>query len=419
VVTPIYPWPGLPSEGSFVHRQVRQLCGLGIDCRVIMFRPAPRGLPRLLQRLAWLRHGLRWLRWPRMLDGVRVDYVFYHSPLRRGSDLVPRAATAIGEHLRAHPELADVDVMYAHWLWPGGAVALALRERLPALQQVPVVAIARGSDVHGWLDAHPHCRGHAEHVLQSADLVLSNCRALEKRADALLPAKHLRVVPVVYNGVDTGYFRPSADPVSARRRLDLPSAGRLLLCCASVKRRKGMYELADAWERVAPDLPEWNLVVIGSWVEPAAVARLCAAGARTGGRVIVRGAVPPDEARDYMSACDGLVHPSHAEGVANATMEAMASALPVISTDVDGQVEIIEDGISGWLIPPHDVGALAEAILRLARNPADARRLGAAARQRMERRFESEHHARRLAGLLAGIARGSSAGADEQLSVAS
>ena len=400
ILTPIYPWPGLPSEGAFVHRQVQRLTRIGIDCRVIMFRPALRGLPPMLKGVTWLRHGLRWLTWPRAIDGVRVDYVFYHSPLRRGGDLVPRAVEGIREHLHANPELADVDVVYAHWLWPGGAVALALREQL----HVPIVAIARGSDVHGWLQAHPHCRGYVERVLRDADIVLANCEALARRARALVPGKQAPLLPVVYNGVNAAYFRPSADPVGLRRRLRLPETGRLLLCCVSVKRRKGVYELADAWERVAGELPDWNLVVIGPWIEPAAVARLCAAGARTGGRVSLRGAVPPADVRDYMQACDALVHPSHAEGVANATMEAMATGLPVISTHVDGQAELIEHGRSGLLISPHDTSALASAILRIARDPAEARRLGDAARQRVQRRFDAERHTRRLAGLLARVA---------------
>ena len=414
VITPIYPWPGLPSEGAFVHRQVRRLVRMGIECRVIMFRPAVRGLPRRLKGLTRLRHGLRWQEWPRTIDGVRVDYVFHHSPLRRGGDVVPRAAEAISEHLRANPELTDVDVVYAHWLWPGGAVALALREQLKA----PVVAIARGSDVHGWLQAHPHSRRHVEHVLRDADLVLANCRALAQRARALIPAKQVPAISVVYNGVDTTYFRPVTDPVAVRRRLGLPETGRLLLCCVSVKRRKGVYELAEAWERIAADLPDWRLVVAGPWIEPAAVTRLYTARSRTGGRVSVRGAVPPPQVREYMQACDALVHPSHAEGVANATMEAMAVALPVISTHVDGQPEIIEHGRSGLLVPPHDVDALAQAMVRIARNPAEAQRLGESARQRIQRRFESERHTRRLARMLSALAQ-RSAGEVADLSVAS
>lgn len=396
VITPIYPWPGLPSEGVFVHRQIRRLIQLGIDCRVIMFRPALRGLPRQLSSLTRLRYHPRWLWWPRSLDGVRVEYVFYKSSLRKGGDLVPRAAAAISSHLRMHPELADVDVVYAHWLWQGGAVALAIRDQL----SVPVVAIARGSDVHGWLHSQPHCRGHVARVLRDADVVLANCRALEQRARALVPAELAPAVPVVYNGCDTSEFCPPSDPAAVRRRLRLPEGQRLILCCVSVKRRKGAYELAEAWERVADKLPGWSLVVVGPWVEWRAVARLRAAGARTGGRVDLRGAVRADEVRDYMQACDALVHPSHAEGVANATLEAMATAMPVISTDVDGQTEIIDDGHTGWLIPPHDVVALADALLRLAQNQETAKRLGDAARQSVQRRFEAEDHTRRLADLL-------------------
>ena len=401
VVTPIYPWAGLPSEGIFVHRQVQRLVKAGVDCRVIMFRPAVRGLPHRLKALSWLRYHPRWTWWPPTLEGIRVDVVFYPTPLRRGSDLVPAAAQAVGRHLQSHPELRRVDVVYAHWLWQGGAVALAVRDQLSA----PVVAIARGSDVDAWLSVHPHCRPHVERVLRHADLVLANCHALRRRARSIDPDGVDPQIEVVYNGCDTSSFRPAADVAAIRRRLGIPTNDRIFLCCCNLKQRKGLLHLAEAWELVAAQPTPWRLIVIGAFSEAAVVDRLREAGRRTGMRVELRGVVSSEQVVEYMQACDALVHPSLAEGVANATLEAMSTGVPVISTDVDGQPEIIQDGRTGILVPPGDPRALADALLRVANRPAYARRLGAAARQRVLEHFDAEQHGRRLAAILERAAR--------------
>jgi glycosyltransferase involved in cell wall biosynthesis len=65
----------------------------------------------------------------------------------------------------------------------------------------------------------------------------------------------------------------------------------------------------------------------------------------------------------------------------NALLEAMATALPIVASRVDGNRELLEDRIHGWLVPPEDAAALAKAIERVLGDPEEARRRGAAARQ--------------------------------------
>ena len=72
---------------------------------------------------------------------------------------------------------------------------------------------------------------------------------------------------------------------------------------------------------------------------------------------------------------------SHSEGFSNAILEAMGMGLPVVATRVGGNIEMVEDGVSGYLVPPGDDPALGERLLALARDPALRRRMGEAGRR--------------------------------------
>ena len=81
-----------------------------------------------------------------------------------------------------------------------------------------------------------------------------------------------------------------------------------------------------------------------------------------------------------LSCCDLAVLPSHAEGLPNAVLKYLAAGLPTIASRVGGNVEIIQDGKTGLLVPPQDSSALAGAILQMPGDPALAAELGRNAR---------------------------------------
>lgn len=93
--------------------------------------------------------------------------------------------------------------------------------------------------------------------------------------------------------------------------------------------------------------------------------------------------------------------PTHADCLAVAVGEALASGLPVVTTSVGGQPEAVRDGGSGLIVPPGDVGALAEALQRLARDPELRRTMGHAARRTALERFDARTNARRLLDVVA------------------
>ena len=100
--------------------------------------------------------------------------------------------------------------------------------------------------------------------------------------------------------------------------------------------------------------------------------------------------------REYLSAADIFVLPSRSEGFSNAIVEAMAASLPVVATDVGGNAEAVRDGVSGFVVPSEDVGALAAAIGRLLADPLKARAMGAAGKILAAEKFTTDAMMRQI-----------------------
>ncbi|MFL6232363.1 MAG: glycosyltransferase family 4 protein [Thermoanaerobaculia bacterium] len=211
-------------------------------------------------------------------------------------------------------------------------------------------------------------------------------------------AEVCRLAPlrVVYDGFDLDRFlaRPVADPGAVRARYGLPETARVVACVGGIQRRKGQLDLVEAAALLARDFPGLVFVLAGGagdaeYLE-VLLERIAALG--LGDRFRLIGFEP--EVRDLLSVSAALVHPSHSEGFGLAILEAVAVGLPVVATRCGGPEEIIEDGVSGLLVPPQDPPALAAALRRVLGVPTAARLLGASAATRAARAFSLEATAR-------------------------
>lgn len=107
----------------------------------------------------------------------------------------------------------------------------------------------------------------------------------------------------------------------------------------------------------------------------------------------------PAEIPDILAGFDVFVQASNWEAFGIAIVEAMACGLPVVATNVEGVVDIIDDGVDGFLIPPKEPRALADRILRLLCHPELRRRIGAAARRKVEENFDIRDMADKMANI--------------------
>ena len=182
-----------------------------------------------------------------------------------------------------------------------------------------------------------------------------------------------------------------------RRELGLDETARLLLFCGTLDERKGLPELTVAWHEFAAAYPDWQLVMVGRATEQHLAERLKEKGH---GRVIFTGHVPQQQVLSYFQAADAYIQPSRLEGLANATMEAAAVGLPIITTDTCGQREVIQSGVNGWLVAPENPSALLAALQELAADEARAQKYGQAARDTIKQDFNPTTQAQELAGIL-------------------
>ncbi len=216
-------------------------------------------------------------------------------------------------------------------------------------------------------------------------------------AQGMQPAR----VVTLYNGVDCQRFQPRSSQGAIRAELGLSPEDFLVLTVGQIGLRKGQVVLGLAAPLLASRWPRIHYLLAGMRCsgkqesvdfEAAVIAGLQSVGA--GNHLHLLGY--REDVPELMNAADVLVHPAHQEPLGRVLLEAAASGLPIIATDVGGTKEILRDGESAMLIPPANPQALAIAIHRLAENPELRFQLAANARKRILEVFPIEAAARNL-----------------------
>jgi glycosyltransferase involved in cell wall biosynthesis len=195
------------------------------------------------------------------------------------------------------------------------------------------------------------------------------------------PARRLEVV---HNGLDLDSL-PAAGADGLRAELGIPEDAPLVGEIARLCDVKGQRELIAA----VAELPEAHLVLVGRDLEQggayAALLEREADRLGIGDRVVLAGY--RDDPHAVLAQLDVVALPSRTEGLPVVLLEALAHGRAVVATPVGGTPELVTDGVTGLLVPPGDPAALAAALRRLLDDPALARRLGEAGRERVARDF--------------------------------
>jgi glycosyltransferase involved in cell wall biosynthesis len=239
---------------------------------------------------------------------------------------------------------------------------------------------------HGRLsDAQPSLKRRAANVFFSkfADRVFTVSEDL--RQHLVQEGFSADAVGVIYNGIDVGARGNGSSSSTIREQFNVsPSA----LMVGSVGRLDAVKDLGTLLKAIADvrrNHPA-ELIIIGDGPERG---RLQAASVEYGLEHHVHFLGYRSDARDWLAACDVYVNTSISEGISLTILEAMAAGLPVIATRVGGTPEIL-DAACGILVPARNPQAVAAALVQLAREPERRRKLGHAARVRVEERFTLE-----------------------------
>ncbi|HET7034767.1 MAG TPA: glycosyltransferase [Thermomicrobiaceae bacterium] len=304
-------------------------------------------------------------------------------------------------------EGARYDLIHGNF-WMSGWVAAELRRRL----SVPVVQIFHAMGLtkqrhQGAADTSPSERIAVEHaVLRGVDRLIAQCPSEHAELVEDYGADPAKVV-VIPSAVNVETFRPVTRD-EARVRIGLPGDGPVVVYVGRMLPRKDARNLVRAAAILIhrDRLPLRLLLVGGDTVEPRAdvtpeIGELQALAARLGiaERVIFTGKRQPEELRFYYAAGDVAVTTPWYEPFGLTPLEGMACGRPVIGSAVGGITFTVDDGVTGFLVPPRDPEALAERLRLLLEKPELRARMGRAARLRVEREFTWPVVAQRTAAL--------------------
>jgi len=261
------------------------------------------------------------------------------------------------------------DIIHAHWSVCGAMAVLT-----QPIHQKPVITTLRGSDVNQAAKSRIFYLLHKKAVQKSifiAGVSQTMADGLGRQHPGM--ADKIRFVP---NGVDGAFY-----VLPAGRDHLAPSPFRLLFI-GSLIPLKGLAVLLKALARIKAR-SAWTLTVAGDGTEKGYLKSL-AAGLGINTNIHFLGSIQPDGIPQLMYDYHLLVFPSYREGRPNVVLEAMAAALPVLATDIEGTRELIQHGQTGWLVPSGDVDALSGALDDLIGGKRDLAAAGLAGRKWMQ-----------------------------------
>lgn len=354
VFSSLFPHKGAPNAGVFV-RERMFIVGEQFPITVVspqawfpgqslirLFRPhfRPRSARREIQRNVLVSRP-RFLSMPgflKQLDGLLM---------------------ALGSYLtlRRLKNRVGFDILDAHFGYPDGYAATLLGKWL----RVPVIITLRGTEV-------PHSKNTKLsplliRALKRADRICSVSESLRQHAISL--GVEASKICVVENGVDTVRFHP-VDKLEARRRLNIPDGAKVLISVGALVQRKGFHRVIDILPTLLTSQPDLHYLIAGGAspegdIRAELEKQVQALNLKS--KVHFLGAIPSDELKYPLSAADIFVLATSNEGWANVFLEAMACGLPVVTTDVGGNAEVVCRPELGAIVAFGDRQALKSALV--------------------------------------------------------
>jgi glycosyltransferase involved in cell wall biosynthesis len=207
-------------------------------------------------------------------------------------------------------------------------------------------------------------------------------------------------VQVVHNGI--GATPAPGQGAAVRRELGLDPDEQVITMMSTLRPEKGFDVAIEAVQRVRERFPRTRLLIAGRGPWQHGVAELAAAAPEA---VLLTG--HRDDVMAVLDASDVVLQPSRYDAFPTSILEAMAASAPIVATAVGGIPEMVEDGVSGTLVPaPPQADAIAAALTAMLESGEDRARMAAAARRRFEQRFTAEAWVDRLRAVYEGLLAG-------------
>jgi glycosyltransferase involved in cell wall biosynthesis len=300
-----------------------------------------------------------------------------------------------------------VDVLYVRTFSPPELMAVWTAKMLAG---VPSVLVLPGT----WLFGRPsEARGKERfyrfflrRALDACDRVVLYSRLMLPEIMLYHPKLDVSKVVYIHNAVNVKRFSPEGEV--SQRLMSLKEGRKCVLYVGRVNEKKGVGDLIRAFEIVSNRQRDCILAVAGSgdgkYVE-GLVKEVSRAGLDD--RVYFLGPVPNKEMPAYMRAADIIAYATReGEGIPRALLEGMACGKPVVATEVAGIPEAVIDGVTGFVVKPRDIAALADRLSILLVDDSLRRDMGLRARRHIESEFNYDTVIPKIAALLREVASG-------------
>ncbi|HEY2888633.1 MAG TPA: glycosyltransferase [Candidatus Limnocylindrales bacterium] len=293
-----------------------------------------------------------------------------------------RAIEAVARELRA----ARADVVHGH-MYRAEIVGTQAADRI---RNRPYVV----NTIHSSRVRPEEDRGLLRRLTPKMDHLIAVSRSIVRKLED--EGRVGAPVSLIYNGIDMQRFEDLEACCTLHEEYAIPEGAPIVGVVARLEPEKGHPTLLEAWPRILASVPDAHLLIVGEGSRREALeaqaASLGLLGAdpahptsAAGRRVVFTGR--RDDVPAVTAALDIAVLPSYREAQGLSILEAMALSRPVVASAVGGIPEMIEDGRSGILVPPHDRDALARAITKLLVDHPYADTLGRAGKNLVHARF--------------------------------
>jgi N-acetyl-alpha-D-glucosaminyl L-malate synthase BshA len=335
------------------------------------------------QELAQRGHEIHFISYERPFRIVEnLPRVFFHPVvvndynLFKYPDYTLPLSVKMAEVTRDH----GLDLLHVHYAVPHATAAILAQSMLPPALRPKLITTLHGTDTT-LLGQDPGYRPAIQHALERSDAITTVSDFLRQETMRLLPVS--RPVEVIHNFFEPAAPRRTREEV--RAELGVTAQEVLVLHASNLRPLKRIDLLLETAARIRPR-ESFKLVILAG----ADFAPFAADMKRLGlsDRLIVRERVNAVE--DYLNAADLGLFTSDTESFCLSILEAMNFARPSVSRAVGGIPEVMQDGVSGFLVPGNDPAALARAVEDLIGDPTKRAAFGDAARQRARKLFSAD-----------------------------